>query len=112
MFNKSEMFNITHQLLITSGVSVLNSRRTAEDTARHFVGLPHDTRQHNHTVHTTHCLTFTSDKTHQIRTLCNSLYAVYEWNYSAGIAQLCKSVFPDNSKKHTHCIWAANGEVM
>jgi len=25
--------------------------------------------------------------------------------------KLCKSVFPDNSNNHSHCIWAANSEV-
>ena len=41
---------------------LLNSISTAEDTTIHSVALPHDTTQHKHTVHTTHCLKFTSHK--------------------------------------------------
>jgi len=55
-------------------------------------------------------------QTHQLRTLCNSLYAVHEWNCCTGTTQLHKSVFLDNSNNHIHCIWAKNGaansEVM
>ena len=41
------MFNITHQLFIASEVNVTKQQIRAENITSHFVGLNHDTTQHN-----------------------------------------------------------------
>jgi len=68
--------------------------------------------QHNttQTVHITYCLILLSDSTPTQNLMQYPVHSIriqlLNWNYSN--VQVCVS----QSNKHTHCIWAANGEVM
>jgi len=86
------MFNITHQLFIKSQVSVTEQQTNSWRYNKPLCRTPswHKTIQTDSAHYTLSHIHFR--QTHQLRTSCNSLYAVYEWNYSTGTAKLCNCV--------------------
>jgi hypothetical protein len=89
---------------------LLNGISRAEDITSHFVGLHHDTTQHNtDSAHHTLSHIYVTE-THQFRTPHSSHYTVHVWNYT-GNTQLCNSVFSDNRNRPVHLTQTANCEV-